>query len=199
MTENYLDQLKSLLHRGWQHVFEALYPDYHQPLLEMLRDAYLKEVQDVAQFTRDAERMYYPQFRERLLRIAAEEQAHVAWLRDTLLALGGEIPAVSVIPRVANNAWEALHLGLEEEKRSCADLLEAMHIAKQVDPEIAEGLRRLREAERQHCEELLDMLVKSDPYTLGRAADEARHGERHEPASTWSKGPPAESGASVVG
>jgi len=77
--------------------------------------------------------------------------------------------------------------------------LEAMHIAKQIDPEIAEGLRRLREAERQHCEELLDMLVKSDPYTLGRAADEARHGERHGPAPTWSKGPPAESGARVVG
>jgi rubrerythrin len=207
MTENYLDQLKSILYRGWQHVFDALHPDYHQKLLEMLRDTYVKEVRDVAQFTQDAERMYYPQFRERLRRIAAEEQAHVAWLRDTLLALGGEIPTVSVIPKVAKNAWEALHVALEEEKRSCADLLEAMHIAKQVDPAIAEGLQRIREAERQHCEKLLDMLVRSDPYALGRAADDARqdgqrdagHGEKHGHALTWSKGPHAESPAEVVG
>jgi rubrerythrin len=206
MPENYLDQLKSLLHRGWQHVCDVLHPDYHQKLLEMLRDAYFKEARDVAQFTRDAERMYYPQFRERLRRIAAEEQAHVMWLRDKLLALGGEIPAVSVIPKVAKNAWEALHLGLEEEKRSCADLLEAMHIAEHVDPAIAEGLQRIREGERQHCEKLLDMLVKSDPYTLDYAADDARqdgrrdagHGKRHRHAPTWSNGPHAKSGAGVV-
>ena len=207
MTENYLDQLKSILHRGWQHVFDVLHPDYHQKLLEMLRDAHLKEARDVAQFTRDAERMYYPQLRERLCRIAAEEQAHVMWLRDELLALGGEIPAVSVIPKVAKNAWEALNLGFEEEKRSCADLLEAMHIAEHVDPAIAEGLQRIREGERQHCEKLLDMLVKSDPYTLDYTADDARqdgrqdagHGKRHRHAPTWSNGPHAKSGAGVVG
>lgn len=203
MPENYLDQLKSILHRGWQHFFDVLQPDYHQKLLEMLGDAYLKEARDVAQFTRDAERMYYPQFRERLLRIAAEEQAHVTWLRDELLALGGEIPAVSVIPKVAKNAWEALHLGLEEEKRSCADLLEAMHIAKHVDPAIAEGIQRIREGERQHCEKLLDMLVKSDPSTLDHTADDGRrdagHGKRHRHAPTRSNGPHAKSGAGVVG
>jgi rubrerythrin len=207
MPENYLDQLKSILHRGWQHFFDVLQPDYHQKLLEMLRDAYLKEIRDVAQFTRDAERMYYPQFRERLRRIAAEEQAHVTWLRDKLLALGGEIPAVSVIPQVAKNAWEALHLDLAEEKRSCANLLEAMHIAEHVDPAIAEGIQRIREGERQHCEKLLDMLVKSDSSTLDHTADDARqdgrrdagHDKRHRHAPTWSNGPHAKSGAKVVG
>ena len=44
-----------------------------------------------------------------------------------------------------------------------------MHLAKGVDPEIAEGLRRIREAEQQHREEILEMLVKSDPYTLPQA------------------------------
>ena len=166
MPEHYIDQLKRALHEGWRQFFDALHPDDHQRLLEMLRAAYLEEVQDVVQFTQHAERMHYPQFRERLLRIAAEEQAHVTWLRDKLLALGGEVPAVSLPPKGGKNAWEALLRDLEEEKRSYADLLEAMHLAEQADAELAEGLRRIREEEQRHREELLDMLVKSDPYTL---------------------------------
>jgi rubrerythrin len=166
MAESYMDRLKKALREGWQQFFEALHPDHRQKLREILRDAYLEEAQDVAQFTQHAQRMHYPQFRERLLRIAAEEQAHVAWLRDKLLALGGEIPAVSFPPKGAKNAWEALLMDLEEEKRSYADLLEAKHIAEEADPEIAEGLQRIREDEQRHREELLDMVVKSDPYTL---------------------------------
>jgi rubrerythrin len=174
MPENYLDQLKRALHRGWQHFFDALHPNHQQKLREMLRNAYLEEAQDVTQFTQHAERMHYPQFRERLLRIAAEVQAHVTWLRDKLVALGGEVPTVSLPPRVAKNAWEALLRDLDEEKRSYADLLEAMHIAEQADPELAEGLQRIREEEQQHREEILDMLVKSDPYTLPQEPVEGR-------------------------
>jgi hypothetical protein len=130
---------------GWQPFFDALQPDERQLLLKMLRDAYLEEVQDVTQFTQHAERMHYPQFRERLLHIVAEEQAHVQWLRDKLLALGGELPAISLPPKGAKNAWQALLTDLEEEKRSYTDLMGAMHLAERVDPEIAEGIRRIRE------------------------------------------------------
>ncbi len=81
----------STLHEGWQHFLEALHPDDQQKLVEMLREEYVEEAQDVVQFTRHAQRMYYPQFRERLLRIAAEEQAHVQWLREKILALDGTV------------------------------------------------------------------------------------------------------------
>ena len=118
--------------------------------------------------------MDYPQFRERLLRIAAEEQAHVTWLRDKLRALGGKIPAVSLPPKGEKNAWQALLMDLEEEKRSYVDLLQAMLTAEQDNPEITEGLRRIREEEQQHREELLDMLVKSDPDTLPQHPVEER-------------------------
>jgi hypothetical protein len=47
-----------------------------------------------------------------LLRLAEEERAHLEWLRDKLLALGGEVPHVSVIPKGAKNAWEALLMDL---------------------------------------------------------------------------------------
>jgi len=169
MSESYLDQLKQTIQIGWRQFFEMLQPDHRQKLIDMLRAAYLEEAQDVTQFSYDAERMHYPQFRERLLRIAEAEQAHVLWLRDKLLVLGGDIPAVPFTPRFTKNAWQALLMDLEEEKRSYADLLEAMRIAEQADPEIAEGLRRIRDEERRHREEILDMLLKSDPYTLPQA------------------------------
>jgi rubrerythrin len=170
MPENYLDQLKRALHEGWQQFFNALLPDQHQRLLDILRQTYREEAVDVVQLTQHAERLRYPQFRERLLRIAEEEQAHVTWLRDKLLALGGDVPDVSITPKDAKNTWEALLMDLEEEKRSYADLLEAMHLAEQVDPELAEGLRRIREAERQHREDILEILVRSDPESFLQAS-----------------------------
>jgi rubrerythrin len=158
--------LISTLHEGWRHFLEALHPDDRQKLVEMLREEYIEEAQDVVQFTRHAQRMYYPQFRERLLRIAAEEQTHVLWLREKILALGGNIPKISLTPKVGKNSWECLLMDVEEEKRCCGDLLQHMHVAEHADPEIAEGLRRMRKDEKLHREEIMDMLMKSDPYAL---------------------------------
>ena len=158
--------LISALHAGWRHFLEALHPDDRQKLVEMLREEYSEEAQDTVQFTRHAQRMYYPQFRERLLRIAAEERIHVLWLREKILALGGTIPEIPITAKVGKNSWECLLMDLEEEKRCCGDLLQRMHVAEHTDPEIAEVLRRMREDEKTHREEIMDMLMKSDPYAL---------------------------------
>lgn len=170
MTRRSWDHLKAVLHKGWQLCLDALYPDYRRELIERLRDAYLEAAQDVTQFLQGAAYMHYPQDRARLLRIAAEEQAHVMWLREQIVALGGAIPDGTCIASAAKKAWEALRMGLEKEKRSDAALVEAVHIAEHVDPAIAEGLRRIRQEERQHRQEFLDMLVKSDPETLPLAS-----------------------------
>ena len=161
-----MDHLKEALHQGWRQFLEALHPDHRQMLIEVLRDEYVEEAQHAAQFTQHADRMAYPQFRESMLHIAREEQEHVAWLREKILALGGTIPVVSFTPKVGKNSWECLLMDLEEEKRRCEDLLERMHLVEQSDPEVAEGLRRMREEEKHHREQILDMLVKSDSYSL---------------------------------
>ena len=101
-----------------------------------------------------------------LLRIAAEEQVHVTWLRDTLLAHGGAIPIRACTPKVAHNSWAALLMAVAEERHSSEALLEPMHLAEQAEPGVPEGLRRIRAAKQQHRAALLDMLVESDPYTL---------------------------------
>jgi rubrerythrin len=168
MAARLMNGLLSALHRGWHQCCDALHPAPHPTLLEALRDTYLAAAHTVTQFTQDAERMEYPQFRAQLLRMAAEDQGHVTWLRDTLLARGGAIPTSACPSTVAPTSWVALLRELAAERRTYEALLEPIYLADQADPEIAEGFRRLRAAKQRHRAVLLDMLVKSDPYTLAR-------------------------------
>jgi len=168
MAARLMNGLLSALHRGWHQGCDALHPAPQPTLLEALRDTYLAATHTVTQVTQDAERMEYPQFRARLLRMAAEDQGHVTWLRDTLLAHGGAIPTRACPPTVAPTSWAALLREVAAERRAYEALLEPMHLAEQADPEMAAGFRRLRAATQQHREALLDLLVKSDPSTLAR-------------------------------
>lgn len=143
---------------------DMLWPDQRRHLIEVLRDEYGDEAKDVAQFQEHARRMTYPSFRERLLRIAEEEKAHVDWLGDKIRALGGTVPDTKLTVKNGKNSWECLRLDAEEEKRDYGSTLERVHtVAEQTDPEIAHGLRRIHEEEKRHRAEILDMLMKSDP------------------------------------
>jgi rubrerythrin len=179
-----MNGLLSVLHSGWRQCCDALHRDPHPTLLEALRDTYLATAHTVTQFTQDAERMEYSQFRAQLLHMAAEDQGHVTWLHDTLLARGEALPTCTCPPTVAPTSWAALVREVAAERRAYEAFLEPMHLAEQADPEMAEGFRRLRAAKQQHRKALLDMLVKSDPYTLprdpaaGRPADDTATLER---------------------
>jgi ferritin-like metal-binding protein YciE len=173
MAARLMNGLRSALHRGWQQGCDALHPAPQPTLLETLRDTYLATAHTVTQVTQDAERMEYPQFRARLLRMAAEDQGHVTWLRDTLLARGGALPTGTCPPTVAPTSWAALLREMAAARRAYEALLEPMHLAEQADPELAAGFRRLRAATQRHREALLEMLVQSDPYTLARDPAEA--------------------------
>jgi ferritin-like metal-binding protein YciE len=168
MAARLMHGLLSALHRGWQQGCDALHPAPRPTLLEALRDTYLAAAHTVTQVTQDAGRMEYPQFRARLLQMAAEDQGHVTWLRETLLARGGALPTGACPPTVAPTSWAALLREMAAARRAYEALLEPMHLAEQADPELAAGFRRLRAATQQHRAGLLDMLVKSDPYALAR-------------------------------
>ncbi|HXG50185.1 MAG TPA: ferritin-like domain-containing protein [candidate division Zixibacteria bacterium] len=159
--------LTEILSTGWRSFFDALRPDHRQRLVEFLREEYVDEARDVAQFQEHARRMIYPHFRERLLRIAEEEKAHVEWLREKIVALGGEIPEVPIAVEKGRNAWENLLIDIEEEKRDGIEALERLYtLAQDADPEIAEGLRRIHEEEKRHRGEILDMLMRTDPHAF---------------------------------
>src|SRR5713101_2950224 len=168
--------LTSTLFTGWHRVLAAFSPDDRQRLLESLCAAYRAEARAVAQCTQHAHRMYYPQFREELLRIALEAAAHIPWLQEKILALGGNLPQRSCTPMVGSNSWECLRLDLEEAQRGCVNLLAWIHTAEQVAPEVAVGLRHIREEKQKHREEFRDMLMKSDPYTASTTATQQEQG-----------------------
>ena len=158
--------VRNLLNKSWQCLQDTWQPDDRKKLLEILVQEYIEEAQHVSQFAEHARQMYYPQFREKLLRIAAEEQEHAQLLREKILAVGGEIPQISFTPKTGKNSWESLLMDLEEEKRCCADLLERITRVALVNQEIAELLRRIYDDEKKHREEIMDMLMRSDAYTL---------------------------------
>ncbi len=120
----------------------------------------------VALCTQHAHRMYYPQFRAELLRIAAEVQAHLPWLQEQILALGGHIPSSSPTLILEGNSWECFRRDVEEARRDCIRLLEWIHRAEREEPEIAVGLQRIRKDKLRHREEFRHMMMKSDPYTI---------------------------------
>jgi rubrerythrin len=174
--------LTRVLVTGWHRFLAAFSPDDRQRLLENLCDAYRAEASAVAQFTQHAHRMYYPHFREGLLRMAAETQAHLPWLQEKILALGGTLPPLSCTLKTGRNSWECLRLDLEEAQRGRVTLLAWIHLAEQVEPEIAMGLRRIREEKQKHREELRDLLMKSDPYTPPNTATQHEQGEQQKQA-----------------
>jgi ferritin-like metal-binding protein YciE len=180
MAARLMHGLLSALQRGWHQGCDALHPAPQPTLLEALRDTYLATAHTVTQVTQDAARMEYPQFRARLLRMAAEDQEHVTWVRETLLARGGALPTGACPPTVAPTSWAALLREMAAARHAYDALLGPMQLAEQTDPEMAAGFRRLRAATQQHREALLDMLVKSDPYTLARAPTATV-----EPARAW--------------
>jgi len=132
-------------------------------LMTILGEAYLDALKDVRHFRQHAERMYYPHFRQRLQQIVAEEQGHSEWLAKQLRVLGGEVPRPGPPAKLGKNSWENLRLELEEERKDYTELLPGLLTAEHFDPAIAEGLRRLRQDERKHREELLELMLKSDP------------------------------------
>jgi hypothetical protein len=163
---------------GWRRFLAAFEASNHQTLLESVCDAYRAEIDMAASCTQHAHRMFYPQFCAELLRIASEVQAHLPWLQEQILALGGRIPSDSPTPALEGNNWECLRRDVEEARRGCVDLLEWIRRAERKEPAIAVGLQRIRQDKLRRREELRQMFMKSDPYTtstVGLPQDQEEH------------------------
>jgi rubrerythrin len=174
--------LSHVMLNGWRRILAAFDVSDHQTLLEALCDAYRMEANTVVQCTRHADQMHYPQFRAELLRIAAEVQAHLPWLHEQILALGGYIPSSSPTPILEGNSWECLRRDVEEARRGCVHLLEWTHRAERAGPEIAVGLQRIRKDKLRHREEFRQMFMKSDPYTVFTTGPPQAHEARQQQA-----------------
>lgn len=158
--------LVSVLQKYWNEIARDEHNLDRLRTLEILRDEYLEETRLMRRFTEHSERMRYPQFRERLLRMAEEERGHVSWLREKIVELHGSVPEMEELPscRPGTNTWERLSQDLEEESRCCALLADGIAIAENFDPELTDKLEQMFREEEQHRQQIIEMLMRSDPY-----------------------------------
>jgi hypothetical protein len=105
---------------GWQRFpTRVAVGNRRHTLIEDMSDAYRAELALAALCLQHARRMCYPQFHAELLRIAAEVQAHLPWLQEQILALGGTIPSLPSTLVLERNSWECFRRDVEEARCAC--------------------------------------------------------------------------------
>jgi rubrerythrin len=150
----------------WWRQFLGFSTDGYQRALDILTHRYIEESQHIARFTRHAERMQYPQFRAKLLAIAADETKHVEWLAEKIKLFGGRLPEVPPVPEPTKNSWQYLLEDLNEHQICAAEVLEEAQRVREALPTVAEVLQRIYDDGGKHRDEIREMLMKSDPQSL---------------------------------
>lgn len=72
--------------------FLGFSPGTTRRALEILSQRYIEESQHIERYNEHARKMQYPQFRDRLLAIAADEAEHVKWIAEQIKLVGGRVP-----------------------------------------------------------------------------------------------------------
>jgi hypothetical protein len=130
---------------------------------ELLSRRYVKTRRYASQLAHHAERMQYPQYRERLAAIAADANRHCQWIAEKLRQLGGVPPDVPDVHVSNKNSWRFLLEDLEEQRRDAAELLIQINAVKDQFPEIGAMLQRVYDDGVTHREQIRAMLMRSDP------------------------------------
>lgn len=151
---------------AWWREFLGFSVDPYCQAREILIERYREKSRHVALFTQHAERMQYPQFRKRLLEIAADEAQRVEWLADKIRMFGGQLPDIPPVNEPSKNSWQYLLEDLTEEQRSAPELLEQAQRLHEQFPDISETLEGIYRDGVKHRETIRDMLMKSDPQSL---------------------------------
>ncbi len=133
--------------------------------LEILCRLYIDENHHATLLAQHASRMHYPQFRAKLLEIAARETNHSDWIGEKIKLLGGSLPVVRPVALAVGNSWELLLEDLKGESRCAGELLEQATRLEADFPAVAEMLRRIYEEEQKHRDEIREMLMRSDPLS----------------------------------
>jgi rubrerythrin len=149
----------------WWRQFLGLSPNGYRQILKILQDRYVDEMHHVQRYAQHAGKMQYPQFRERLMAIAADEARHAEWLAEKIRLLGGKLPSVVESQAAEGNSWQYLLADVEEVKHCSEALIEQMQSVRDEMPEVAAMLERIYEDGEKHRAEIRNMLMRSDPQS----------------------------------
>jgi bacterioferritin (cytochrome b1) len=141
-------------------------PDGDRKALDVLRQRYVEEMQAAGRFKQHAQKMQYPQFREKLFHIATEKSKHAEWIAEKIATLAGKLPEVLERRSMDENSWQYLLTDLEEENRSVDHLPEQIWSIESDHPDITAVLQRIYEEEKKYRGEIREMLMRSDSFAL---------------------------------
>jgi bacterioferritin (cytochrome b1) len=153
-------------HNGWREKIRGLFrlfSDGRQSVDEILAERYIEETHHAQQLSFHAERMQYPQFREKLRAMAAVESDHARWIAEKIRSLGGTPPDVPGISFQEKNSWQYLLADLEEHRQCAGDLLTQINMLWAEFPGVADTLQRIYDDSVKHRQEIREMLMRSDP------------------------------------
>ena len=153
----------------WWRRFFGSSPGGDQKAMDILRQRYVEEMQQTDRFKQHAQRMHYPQYQEKLLRLATEKGKHAKWIAEKIIALGGNLPGVPEHPSTDENSWQSLLMALEDENRSAGHLPEQLRRIGLEHPDITKFLQEIFQEQKKHRDEIREMLMRSDPFALSLA------------------------------
>ena len=137
--------------------------------INILQQRYVEETQQRDRFNQHADKMHYPQFGEKLLRISGEKTEYADRIAEAIVALGGKLPTVPELRSTYENSWQHLMIALDDENRSADHLAEQLRGIQSDIPDIVKLLQHISEQQKQHRGEVRKMLMRSDPFAFSLA------------------------------
>jgi rubrerythrin len=153
----------------WWSRFLGLPQDSFRQAINILQQRYVEETQQRDRFNQHADKMHYPQFREKLLQISDEKTKYADRIAEAIVALGGKLPSVPELRSTDENSWQQLMIALDDENRSADHLAEQLRGIQSDIPDIVKLLQHISEQQKQHRGEVREMLMRSDPFAFSLA------------------------------
>ena len=153
----------------WWRRFFDLAPDESPTAVDFLRRRYVEEMQRIERFKQHAEKMHYPQYREKFQQMAKENRQHAERIGEKIVALGGRLPDVAERRSTDENSWQSLSMALDEEYRSADRLPEQLRSIESEHPGITKFLQQVSREQKKHRDEIREMLMRSDPFAFSLA------------------------------
>ena len=153
----------------WWSRFLDLPDDSFRQAINILQQRYVEETQQRDRFIQHADKMHYPQFREKLLQISDEKTKYADRIAEAIVALGGKLPRVPELRSTDENSWQQLMIALDDENRSADHLAEQLRGIESDIPDILKLLQQISEQQKQHRGEVREMLMRSDPFAFSLA------------------------------
>ncbi|HLK12213.1 MAG TPA: ferritin family protein [Candidatus Binatia bacterium] len=140
--------------------------DGRRDLVADLGEAYRAEAEQAIHLRQQAERARYPQVAATLRQLAEAEDRHAAWLRERIVALGGDIPPLAPPPLPGRNQWERAVAGLRVAQQKRKRLVDQIAHWDPEQPEAVELLRRIEQEDQGQLPVLEHVVMRSDPQAI---------------------------------